>query len=480
MNKIKKTIKNMPLQAKAAIVFMIANFCNMGFNFLATPFFTRLMPETEIGITNVFDTWRNILSVIVTLNLSYGIYEVLLAKHEEDKRRMTQSLIFVTSILCTIFLFTIILFRSFFCQLFKLDFSYLLILCFEIYSMAIVNFWITQKRFEYDYKIYGIVIISVNFLKAFISLAAVVAFPQHRVIAKLLGWAIPYYVLALLLLVLHARNWMGIDYRRYSLPAIKYNIVLIPHYLANILLGSADKIIISRIVGDASTGIYSISAACSSAVSVVLSSINTAFTPYVYQRLKTEKYDDIRKLSKTINLIVIGICAAATLVGPEIFKIFAPSNYYEGIILLPSLFGGVYMTSLYAFFSNVEFYYKYNKLTSIATLTGGIINIATNFWLIPIFGFAAAAYTTLGSYIVMAGMHMVFYVHISRKERIRVFDVKFLTVTSILYTLFCLLVLFIYKLSIIRWSLFAIVILVLYLKKDIILKSLKTVRNKLD
>lgn len=467
----------MPIQAKAALVFMIANFCNMGFNFLATPFFTRLMPETEIGIVSVFDTWRNILSVVVTLNLSYGIYEVYLAKHKEDKGRMTQSLISVTTVLCLLFTLAIVIFRDFFTKLFDLNYEYLLILCFEIYSMAVVNFWMTQKRFEYDYRIYGVVIVSVNFLKAAVSLIAVVLFPQARIIAKLLGWAIPYYVLAVVLLINHIRHWEGLNVRKYSFPAMKYNIVLIPHYLANILLGSADKVIISRIVGEGPTGIYSISSACASAVSVVLSSINTAFTPYVYQKLNTNQYEDIYKISKVVNVIAMGICTAATLVGPELFKIFAPLSYYDGIVLLPALIAGVYMTSLYAFFSNIEFYYHYNKLTSAATLVGGIVNIATNFWLIPIFGYKAAAYTTLGSYVIMSGMHMVSYVYIARKEKIKTFDLRFLIISSIIYTLFSIGVTMIYDYHVIRWVLFICVIAIIALNRKRLMLAVKEIRN---
>lgn len=478
MNCLRFKVNSMPVQAKAAIVFMIANFCNMGFNFLATPFFTRLMPETEIGIISVFGTWRNILSIVVTLNLSYGIYEVFLIKHENDKKRMTQSLIGITTILCSAFIILVLVFRSFFVKQLDLNLEYLIILCFEIYSMSIVNFWMTQKRFEYDYKIYGIVIVSINFLKVAISLAAVLLFPENRVFAKLLGWAIPYYALAVVLLAKHTKNFVGIDFKKYSWPAIKYNAVLIPHYLSNILLGSADKIIISRIVGNGPTGIYSISSACASAVSVALSSINTAFTPYVYQKLKIKDFEDINNVSKMINIVTIGVCMAATLIGPEIFKIFAPPNYYKGIILLPSLFAGVYMSSLYALFSNVEFYFKYNHLTSIATLTGGAINIATNFLFIPIFGFQAAAYTTLGSYAVIAAMHMWFYICISKKEGIAVFDCRFLLLSSVLYAAFSIGVVFIYEITLLRYMLFLMVILVAIWKRKFVLTILKQIKKE--
>ena len=99
------------------------------------------------------------------------------------------------------------------------------------------------------------------------------------------------------------------------------------------------------------------------------------------------------------------------------------------------------MTFLYSLFSSIEFYYKKNKFISFATITGALLNIILNLIFIPIFGYVAAAYTTLIGYIIMVIMHYVFYRIITPQpifdmKRIMSFLITFLIISSIAMMLY--------------------------------------------
>ena len=53
-------------------------------------------------------------------------------------------------------------------------------------------------------------------------------------------------------------------------------------------------------------------------------------------------------------------------------------------------------------FINVEFYYEQKKKLVFASLFAAVLNLVLNWIFIPIFGYVAAAYTTLFSYFIFA------------------------------------------------------------------------------
>ena len=72
---------------------------------------------------------------------------------------------------------------------------------------------------------------------------------------------------------------------------------------------------------------------------------------------------------------------------------------------MPILVLGIFFSSFYFIFSNIEFVYERTKLVFPITLLGAGLNIVLNYIFIPKMGYGAAAYTTLISYIVVALCH---------------------------------------------------------------------------
>lgn len=69
MNKLLVKYRSIPVQVKASLWFLICAFLQKGISFITTPIFTRLLSTSEYGQYNVFNSWMNIIIVIVTLNL---------------------------------------------------------------------------------------------------------------------------------------------------------------------------------------------------------------------------------------------------------------------------------------------------------------------------------------------------------------------------------------------------------------------------
>lgn len=93
------------------------------------------------------------------------------------------------------------------------------------------------------------------------------------------------------------------------------------------------------------------------------------------------------------------------LVSPEIVKLFADKNYWNGMKLIPMVAFSIYMVFLYSFAVNYELYHRESKWIAVGTTAAAICNIIFNRLLIPLLGMYGAAIATLGAYILLYVFH---------------------------------------------------------------------------
>ena len=77
----KEKYNNMSVPVKASLWFLICNVINAGIVVISTPIFTRLMSTDQYGVYNTFYSWRNVLMIITSLNLSYGVFNNAMVKY---------------------------------------------------------------------------------------------------------------------------------------------------------------------------------------------------------------------------------------------------------------------------------------------------------------------------------------------------------------------------------------------------------------
>ena len=102
---IKKIIlkyKTLPTQVKGSLWFMFSGFLTRGISFLTVPIFTRILTTQEYGQISVFNSWYDIASVVLTLNLFYGVYFQGLVKFEDKKDEFSSSLQGLTLTMCIV------------------------------------------------------------------------------------------------------------------------------------------------------------------------------------------------------------------------------------------------------------------------------------------------------------------------------------------------------------------------------------------
>ena len=76
--------------------------------------------------------------------------------------------------------------------------------------------------------------------------------------------------------------------------------------------------------------------------------------------------------------------------------ILASSKYQEAVYVVPPIASSIFFIFMYSIYANIEFYFDANKFTAMISMVGAVLNLILNFICIPLFGYIAASYTSLG------------------------------------------------------------------------------------
>lgn len=227
------------------------------------------------------------------------------------------------------------------------------------------------------------------------------------------------------------------------------------HTLAGNVLTTSDRVMIKSYCGSDAVGLYSIPYSYASMVQILWISMNSAWTPWALERIDEGDYKSVKSATILYTLFFGVIIFVFLLVSPEVLYIMGGKTYISAIGVIPPIMVSYVFNFAYAFYANVEVYYKKQNYIAICTGIAAVVNILLNALLIPRYGYTVAAYTTLVGYIVLLLMHFLCCYFL---KKIHLVNNKFIFSFLIAYLGIMLLVQFLYKHVIARYFLIAIIL----------------------
>lgn len=413
--KVFKKYKNLPIQIRASLWFLIASFLQKGISAITTPIFTRLLTTYEFGQYSVFNSWLSIVNIFVTLYLYGGFYITGLVQHADQRARFSSAMLGLTTTLTGVWTVIYLLFRSFWNSLFGLTTVQMLAMLLMIWASAIFQFWAMEQRVDLKYKRLILLTLAVSFFKPFVGVVLVI-FAEDKVTARILGLAVVEMIAYVGCFVSQMRRGKCFYAKDYWKEALMFAIPIIPHYLSTMILSGADKIMIKNIVSDSAAGIYSLAYSISQMMTLFNTALSQTVDPWIYAQIKEKNTKQLARIAYPAFLFIALVNALVIAFAPEIIKVFAPATYYEAIWVIPPVTMSVFFMFMYSFFAPFEFFYKKTKFIAVATCFGAVLNIFLNYIFINLYGYLAAGYTTLACYIIYALCHYLFMCKICRKE----------------------------------------------------------------
>ena len=388
---------------KASTYYLIGNLFNKGISFLTVPVFSRLLDISDYGIVTTFNSWVAILSMIFGFAIYMGIRAAFI--DFEDK---IDNVVSVTSTFTVLSGIIISFFIVSACILININLSVTLIVlcCIQGISSALIQNYSMYLMMKYRYKVRTALMILPNLLSALISIVVVAWIVKDKLyLGRIVPTTAVYVIFALWILFLIFRRSKMFFNREYLLYALKISAPLVLHGIALNILSQSDLTMITWLADSSQAGLYSLIYNFSMIATVITTSLDGVWIPWFTEKLKLRQTDEINeRVTDYINLMAIALIGVI-LISPEVVKILASRQYWDGISIIPPIVIANYLVFAYTLYVNIEHFYKRTIYITINTLIAASSNIILNYIFIPKFGYVAAAYTTVASYLLAFILH---------------------------------------------------------------------------
>ena len=481
--KIINRYKALSLPVKAALWFIVSNLLIKGISFLTVPLFTYYLSAEEYGKVGIYLTYQDMLINFATMELYSGAYIRGLLRYKDNVSFFTWSEQFLSSII-TILVFILSLpAMRFLISNAQINLGiYLLMYSYFMFFPA-YQCWVGRKRFEYQYKPVILLAVMYTIISVIIPLFAVIkieATASARLTFMLIPevmFCLPFYLKNIHLKRLFARKNEVYEQCKFL---ISFQAPAVIHAFSYILLSSVDRIMIGKMVGNAETGIYTVATTIASAITILCISANQVLKPWRYQSMEKNEHSTIKSTSNLL-LFAFGLGISLwILIAPDLMHILFSAEYHEAIWVIPPVSMSVFFVFLYSMFVDIEEYFYKTKYTMYATTISAVANVILNYVGIRLCGYIACAYTTLICYMLLAALHLYWSNKAAKKNSLaigRIFDVKFIVILSVGLVIAEILFTFSYQMSIVRYTLFVLGVIILILNYKRIHSLIKTVRS---
>ena len=466
MMDINQRIKSMSESAKSAIVYTLSTVFSRGLAIITVPIFTRLMTTSQIGEVNLFNSWYSLISVVATLSLTSGGYSVAMKEYSDKRDQYQSSVLTLTSLIAIVVAAIYFVAPGFWSDLLGLSNGLMILMLIGFLVAPARDFWLARQRYEYKYKLSGCVTIGSAIVASALSVIAVMSANRYGYenvaeVRLYSNYLIIYGVAAVIwvFLLLRGRTFYNKEYWKLSL---SLSIPLMGYSIAAQILNVSDRMMISQMVSNSAVGIYSTLYMVSSLSMMLWQAIHASFVPYLFQNIE-KNVNGIKKISSQLMVFYAVMALILTYMAPEIVRILATEEYYEAIYIMPPIATGVFFTAFANIYSDIAVYYKKTKYVMYPAIVAAVANLVLNYIFINMYGYMAAAYTTLFSYILLALLQGVWARKICKEHGIEkgtIYNDKYMIVLAAVTTLISLLGILFYGNDVLRYCATALLIVV--------------------
>lgn len=388
---------------KAGTYYLIGNLFNKGIAFFTVPIFTRILSTTDYGIVTTYNSWISIIAMIVGFALHMGVRMAFVDYKKEIDDFMSSIILFT---LASSFGLIVIVVSGAILLNINIDLLLIVLCLLQGLFTAIVQDYTHYLMMQYRYRFRTALMILPNLLSVIASILAILfVLKTDLYLGRIVPTAVInifFGIIVVVLVLAHGKIRINWKYVKYGL---KISAPLIVHGIALNILSQSDRTMITWLADASQTGIYSLIYNFSMIATVITTALEGVWVPWFTNKMVKKEISDINVLAKDyVNLMTYAM-VCLILVAPEIVKILASRNYWEGIVIIPPVVLSNYIIFMYTLYVNIEHFYKRTVYISINTLLAAAINVILNFFFIPHYGYVAAAYTTITAYMVSLFMH---------------------------------------------------------------------------
>ena len=456
-------------ELKATIAYALCSIIQKTLALISTPIFTRMLTTDQYGQFSVYTSWSAILTIFITLNLSFGTFNRAMVKFKEDRKGYISSI--QSLIICFAILFSLVFFsfRPILENIITLSPELVLLIVFDSLFQFGLLCWMAENRFELKYKAVIIVTLITSVSSIILSLILIQNMTEKG-IARILGFVLVNIFVGVVFFIKNYVSGKKIFNRSYWKYALTLNIPLIAYYLSQIIFNASDKIMIEKLCSISDAGLYSLGYTIALLLVFVLNAINNSYIPSLYKRIEEKKVKSNQGIAIIITLIMCVLVGGVIWIAPEVVFLMGGTAYASSVYVIPPVSVSLILLLYTSFFTNIQFYYEMRFRLTFASIGAAVVNIVLNYLLLPIYGYLVAGYTTLISYVIfcLSNYFMVRKKICKGGELEGVYNLKILFEIFIIFLLMAYVGVILYPYMWARYiSIFSVILLLILFRKKI-------------
>lgn len=474
-----RKFKTASVEVKATLSYTICNILQRCMSFITLPLFTHILTKEEYGLSTTFQAWESIACIFITMYLAYGSFNRAMVKYEDRRDEYIASVNGIVTTFGLLFLAIYLPFRAFFNGIFEMSTILVVFMVIHVVLGNAISCWQAKNRFEFKYKNVIAQMLIMTVLSPLLSYI-LICLSDQKGEAKIIGGVLAVVIIGGYIYGKSFIKGKKIFNKEFWKYALSFNIPLIPYYLSQVVFNQSDKIMIDKMLGKADVAVYGVAYNLALILNFVLNAINNSYVPWLYGRLKDGQTKRNQKIACGIAIIMSVLLLCIIIAAPEIILFMAGSSYANAAWVVPPVAMSLLLLFYSQLFINVQFYYEAKKGMVVGTAIAAAANIVLNFIFIPIFGYVAAAYTTLISYVLFAFLNFISYRRVLKKNNKTddLYNYKALIAIAIAFMGIGFGFMFLYEIPIVRYDIILLGLGLLFIFRKEIMEIYKRYKTK--
>jgi len=370
--------------------------------FLMLPVLTYALTPDDFGILSVFNSLTVLFLTLLTLNTYTSIGRYYFEENADFSSFLSSVLVFVFCISVFIYI-SVFYFKdgiSAYMGIPESLVNYILPIVILL-SIRSVYGQVCKAR-EHSRSLSRINIYS-SVINAVVTILLLFIFLGKNYMSVVWANILVQFVVVIIILYLLRGYFKSAEVKKEHIKySLAYGIPLIPYTLSSELLASFDVLMINKYINAYDAGLYGFSYKIGTLLLMFIIALNSAWTPKYMRYMNSGDYDKHKQF--TIVMLRSTLIAAVVMIcfGDILAILISPDSYSEGTKIIPLVALGYLFYMVFVIYNKHTTYVKKLIYQSIVALLAGALNVVLNLLLIPKYGYIAAAYTTLASFILMA------------------------------------------------------------------------------
>ena len=471
-----KNYKNISVEVKASIAYTFCSILTKCISLITLPIFTRIMTKEEFGLSTVYTSFSSIVVIFISLQLPYGSFSKAMIKYKDDRMGYASTVCSISTILTMMYIIISWLCYDLIVKWVDLPLPLILLIGIEMLFSTSINVWMGYQRFEYKYKKVVVVTLITSIFSTILSLVSV-KYAADKGIARVSSNAAVICLVGGVIFVFLIKKGRKIFEKKYWKYALSFNIPLIPYYLSQVIFNQSDRLMIDSMCGRSDAAVYSVAYSLATVLSFVVTSIHNSYTPWIFEEINKKNFKNNSKITLLISAAIAFLLLGVIVITPEVIYIMAGEKYAEAIWVVPPVAMSVLLLYYADLFDCILFYFEAKVFLTVAAIVAAAGNVVLNAFFIQKFGFIAAAYTTLVSYLLLVIVDYLYMVRICKNNAIdkNLYNIKGLVIIFLIFGASGTLTMCLYNYRIIRCLIIALMLFVMFIFRKKIISVLKLI-----